>query len=269
MITSSPRPLRVLLVEDEFLPLAHLKKLVRASRGEVVGVCRDLEDFRRKWPKVEADLVIVDLGLGQSLDNRDGWMVATEIGNSSKPRPIIICSKYNGKELWRTVPRMKYVLPMGKDASLNQYLMTAYPLIHNFYPDAKEMFIFHPGGNSPTAVNTLSEHKFLVKNDKLGYHQMISPEKITLAKAMPKSKICIFYEDQQIVFSQSLGGLLEMADCALLARVSDSVIVNYNYVDGKSPNSLHVKTWGGIKEISIGTAYAKNVEAWWRYFRSK
>lgn len=269
MNAAAPRPIRVLLIEDEFLPLSHLKKLVKASRGEVVGVCRNLIDFRRQWPNAEADLIILDIGLGQAKDNRDGWMVATDIGNSDKPRPIIISSKYNGQELWRTVPRMKYVLPMSKGASLNQYLMTAYPLIHKFYPDANDMFCFHPGGNSPTSVNHLTEDKFLIKNDKLGYHQMISPEKITMVKTLPKSKIRIYYEDQQIDFSQSLGGLLQIANCPLLARVSDSVIVNYNYVHGKSSTSLYIKTWGDIKEISIGATYAENVEDWWRYFRAK
>ena len=268
MISATPRPIRVLIVEDQYLPLTRFKKLVKDSGGEVAGVCRNLADFRRQWPAIEVDLVILDIGLGPEKSNRQGWMVATDIGNSGRPCPIIISSVYNDQELWRTVPRLKCVVPMAKDASLNQFLMTAYPLIHKFYPDAREMFCFHPGGNSPTAVNTFSSGKFLVKNKQLGYHQMITPEKIPLVRSAPKSCIRIYYEDQTIVFSQSLGGLLKVADCALLARVSDSAIVNYNYVHGKSSSSLHVKTWGEIKEISIGAAYAKNVEDWWRYFRS-
>lgn len=269
MTSTSARPLRVLIVEDQFLHRTKLKKLVKAGRGEVIGTCRDLAEFRELWPRIEVDLVIVDLHLGQKLDNRDGWMVATEINTSNKPRPVIICSKHNGKELWRTVPRMNYVVPMGKDVSLNQYLMTAYPLIHKFYPDADRMFLFHPGGNSPRQINDDPQSYFFVKNDALGYAQKIDPNLITMAKSEPGSKIRIYYENQQIVFSQSLNGLQKIAQNERLARVSDSVVVNYDYVHGKSPNSVHVKTWGEIKEVSIGKAYAKNVEEWWRYFRSK
>jgi hypothetical protein len=268
-MATAPRPLRVLLVEDQFLPLTRLKKLIKSSRGEVAGICRSLADFRRQWTKFEFDLAIVDLQLGKSLDNRDGWMVATEINSSDRPRPIIICSKFNGKELWRTVPRMNCVRSMGKDATLNQYLMTAYPLIHKFYPDADRMFSFHPGGNSPLQVNHQPGDKFLVKNDALGYSQMIDPALITMAKSIPGSKIRIYYEDQQIEFSQSLGGLLEIAQDERLARISDSVVVNYDYIHGKQSSNLFVKIWGDIKEVSIGKAYAENVEDWWRYFRSK
>lgn len=126
-MATAPRPLRVLLVEDQFLPLTRMKKLVKASHGEVAAVCRNLADFRKQWPGLEFDLAIIDLHLSNQPGNRDGWMVATEINNSDRPRPIIICSKFNGKELWRTVLRMNYVRSMGKDVSLNQYLMTAYP----------------------------------------------------------------------------------------------------------------------------------------------
>lgn len=131
------------------------------------------------------------------------------------------------------------------------------------------MFSFHPGGNSPSQVNHQPGDKFLVKNDTLGYSQMIDPTLITIVTSRPKSKIMIYYKDQQIEFSQSLGGLLKIANNPKLARISDSVIVNYDYIDGKQNSSLFVQIWGEIKEVSISKTYAKNVDDWWRYFRSK
>ena len=268
MSTTALRPLSILIVEDQFLPLARLKKLVKASRAEVAGVCRSLEDFRQRWADIEFDLAIIDLQLGKDLSNRDGWMVATEINTSSRPRPIIICSRFNSEELWRTVPRMNSVASMSKDAKLNEFLLTAYPLVNSFYPDAHRMFSLHPGGSSPNYINSSPDSYFFVKNEQRGYAQKINPELITMVKSMPGSKICIYYEDQKIIFSQSLSGFLKVADNYKLARVSDSTIVNFDYIDGKGACSVFVKTWGEIKEVSIGKAYAKNVEDWWRYLRS-
>lgn len=268
MTISSPRPIRVLIVEDEFLPMRDFKQLVSDSKGVVAATCQNLADFRKQWPSIQADIAIVDLRLGKVKGNRDGWMVATEIGKSDKPMPIIICSSYNDKELWRTVPRHDYVVPMSKEIRLDQYLLIAYPLIHKFYPDAERMFVFHPGGHSPTAVNDTPGGSFLVKNDNLGYPQMIDPRFVTLVESIGGSKIRIHYEDQVIDFTQTLEGLLKTANYSRLVQVSRSTIINYNYVHGKDINSVYVKTWSKIREISIGAKYAESIEGWWRHLQA-
>lgn len=266
--SSAPRPVRVLIVEDQHLAMADLKLLVHQSRGEVAATFRNLAEFRTGWPVVDADLAIVDLKLGRQAGNRDGWMIATEINSSERPMPILICSGYNDQEMWRQVPRHKYVLPMAKDASLSQYLMLAYPLLHRFYPDAERMFTFHPGGASPQAVNDAEGDKMLVKNSELGYAQVVDPRRVPLVQAMKGGKIKIYYEDQQILFSQSLAGYLTAARNPRMLQVNRSQLVNYDYIHGRDRDSVYVRTYGRIVQVTIGGQYAEAVAGWWRWLRS-
>jgi hypothetical protein len=251
-------------VEDEFLQMTDLKQLVRDSKGEVAATCRNLADFRRQWPAAKADIAIVDLRLGKAIENRDGWLVVTEISKSDKPMPIIICSSYNDEELWRTLPRYDNIATMGKDTSLNQYLITAYPLVHKFYPNAERMFLFHPGGHSITAVNDNPTQRFFVKNNLLGYAQMIDPRFVTLVECVKDAKIRIHYEDQVIDISQTLDGFCQTANYNRLVKVNRSFVVNYNYVHGRDSTSLYVKTWSRIREVPLGDGYDGNTDRWWK-----
>lgn len=265
------RPVRFLIVEDQHLPMQKLQQLVVASKGDVTTTCRNLADFNRKKSSIDADIAIIDLHLGTETGNRDGWKVVEAIKASGRPIPIIICTSYNNVETWSGTSMFKYVTQMSKDSSLDDFLTTAYPLLFQFYPDAASMFTFHPGGNCPRSINDQASHKFYVKNAVLKYEQLIEPQYINFVENISSiSKIRIYYQDQQIEFSSTLDNLLILAKYNRLHRISQGVIINENYLNGRTKTSVHIKFWGGVREFSISRnkKYDCGIDEWYPHMRS-
>ena len=271
MAYSPPRRLRVFLLEDDFLARKYLTEVLESAMMEVTESCSNLTEFRARWVSTRCDLAVIDLKLGAQRGNRDGWMAATEIGLSNHPVPVLICSNYLKKpDDWREVPRYRSVAKLPKQPTVDELLRVAYRLIFREYPDAGRRFRIHPNYMLPTSTPPDIDSAFLVKNDALGYQQLVDPRFIThVLTVRGKSKICIFYEDQQIEFSQTLSGLLVIARADYLLQISRSTIISLRYLDGKLNDSLFVKAWGGVKEFSIGPTYLPLIERRLRSFRSK
>lgn len=264
-----PRPVRVLIVENQYAAQQKLMQLVQESNGMVVAACNDIEDFRKQWLKVEVDLVLLNPQLQPDPYNGDGWTIATVIGKSEKPLPIIICSEINNEKIWRKIPGFKFMVQMSIDASLSQFIATAYPLLHRFYPDAAEVFTLHSGGDSPVAINEFSGQKLLVKSQSLDYPIVIDPRYINfIGNVSSKSMIRIYYQEKVIDFSQTLAGILEVARYNGLVRINKSIIVNKKYVVGRDKHNVYVKHWGGVAKFPISPNFDSGIDDWFSELKS-
>lgn len=247
-----PRPVRYLVVEDEFLQQKALEQLITDSHGTVAGVCPDLETFSRRWPEIDADVAIVDLKLGQSRSNRDGWEVLTQLADPKRSRPVLLRTSYNEFTTWNKVSDYPYARQLGKGGNLDDFIAAVYPLLLEFYPDAAAMFTFHPGGNCPKAVIDHSSQRMLIKHRDRDYEQSIDPQYINFVEGVSrKSMVRIFYQTQQIEFSSTLTEFLPEARYNRLIRINRSVIINANYIDGCTKHSVHVRHMGGVREFSL------------------
>lgn len=266
-----PRPVRYLIVEDNYLHRKKLEQMVVDSHGVVAGYCADLDDFNRKWPEMDADVAIVDLQLGLESSNRDGWMVLDQLANPARPRPVLIRTGYNQFDTWRKLSDYPFARQLGKGGNLDDFIASVYPLLFEFYPDAAAMFTFHPGGNCPEGVIDHSSQSFRVKHAGRDYPQVIDPQYINFVEGVSsRSMIRIFYKTQQIEFSSTLDNLLVEANYNRLLRINRSTIINANYIDGCNDGTVHVRYMGGTREFSISKneAYATDVCDWFKQLKS-
>jgi len=269
MSTYVPRPLRFLIVEDQVMPRKNFEQLVVDSHGEVAATCRNLADFQKMKHKIEADIAIIDLELGKQPGNRDGWIVADELRDAGRSMPIIICSSYNNFSTWEKTRDYRYISQMTKDPTLDQFLATSYPMIFEFYPDAAAMFLFHPGGNCPRAVNDHASKVFTVKHGGVNYPQNIDPQYINfIISNSRRSMIQIYYQGRVLEFSTGLTEVKKEANYNRLFRINRSVIVNANYVDGIDANRVFIRQMGGVREFSLSKneQFVKDVKELSEYF---
>lgn len=258
-----PRPIRVLIVENRYVPQQRLMQLVQESKGVVVATCYDINDFKIQWPKIQVDMVLLNPILDSGSDNQAGWKIAAAIGKSKRSRPIIICSDSNNDKIWGRIPGFKFMVQMSTDASLSQFIATAYPLIYQFYPDAAVMFLFHSGGDSPRAINEFSGQKLLIKSQLLDHPIVVDPQYINfIVNVSSKSMIRIHYQDKVIDFSQTLEGILRVAKYNGLVRINKSTIINKNYVVGRDKHNVYVRHWGGKAKFPISPKFDSDIDDW-------
>lgn len=244
-------------------------QLVQESKGVVVAVCYDIRDFKIQWPKVQVDLVLLNPELESVSDGQDGWEIAAAIGNSKRHCPIIICSNRNDERVWQRISGFGSMAQMSLDASLSQYLATVYPLVYRFYPDARERFIFHSGGESPREVNEFSGQKLLVKSQSLIYPIVLEPKYINfVGNVSSKSMIRIHYREKVIDFSQTLEGFLRLANYNGLVRINKSFIINKNYVVGRDKQNVYVRHWGGETKFTISPKFDSGIDNWFKEIKA-
>jgi len=110
---------RVLLVEDQYLVAADLRRMVQGLGGVVVGPCPSVEEALQTLKREAIDLALLDINLGEET----AYPIAEALRKQGSPFAFV-----TGYEPWNVDPRFadvphleKPVAPEGLLQLMNQF----------------------------------------------------------------------------------------------------------------------------------------------------
>lgn len=111
MTTTSPRTVRIVIIEDGRVQAELLRNNLVKLGFEVVAVLHDLEAFKKSAPNLKFDLAIVDLRLGEK-GNKDGWEIVRFL--QDRGSLILINTGYEEKAVWKMIAKTDKIDIVGK-----------------------------------------------------------------------------------------------------------------------------------------------------------
>ena len=217
------------LVEDEPIILEDLSGSLEEMGYSISGTSSNMEQALAEIPKVNPDLLILDIDLG---GEKDGIDLAQAL-NAKKSYPFMFLTAFYDEA---TVARAKTTNPLA-------YLLK--PWSEETLRVNIEMAI-HKSASQLKPINP-AEPFFIKHNGSL---VSLKPEDIHFIEAYD-NYVFVYTDDQKYIINHTLKSLEEKLAPLSFIRVHKSYLVNINSIQSISDGSIYTS----VKEVPVGKTY--------------
>lgn len=256
------RNARILIVENKISETRLLSNILESFHYKVVRKLSSLEEFITHWPRIEADIVIVDTQLGPD-GNEDGWEVIRQLYRDPTTAVLIHTDKEEHR-VWSAITETDLIDIVGKPVLPHVWRTNINKMMHKLYKaEVQENFILPDGTKSAEQIMSNFRKPFSINGVVFNYgdvHYIQSN----------KGAIIVYSSKGEHSFNTSLRDFLDHVKHSNLVRIHNSTIINWDRIKRISPQEVTIII-SAEEEVSfnVGQSYKEEVKEMMNILKSK